>query len=270
MYLNVYVPGLQYEHGIFRYHRSQPLPSAALMSPMTRNFVAALKDFAARHEIPLVQFEKGQRKDTVMAEHLRRFASEEGVVFIGKAQENTPVFRTERRRGYDTASISDRISHARRFIVDRLLLTHFTLTAALMGLLTFGVTTIGTLTPPACLHAHRFCLLLFTPLQSHVGRVSSSIHRVPGGTDRSGPDLLRRCERSFIATPARRANQRIRASIRSSSDVWTGSWQYHADQLPRPRFAHSWRSAFCSFIVLNLQRRAMDSARCLLCTQCRV
>ena len=29
MYLNVYVPGLQYEHGInrfFRYHRGQPLP----------------------------------------------------------------------------------------------------------------------------------------------------------------------------------------------------------------------------------------------------
>src|SRR6266481_4334515 len=101
MYLNVYVPGLQYEHGInrfFRYHRGQPLPSAALMSPMTRSFVAALEDFAAQHEIPLVQFEKGQRKDTVMAEHLRRFASEEGVVFIGKAQENTPVFRTERRR----------------------------------------------------------------------------------------------------------------------------------------------------------------------------
>jgi len=33
-----------------------------------------------------------------MAEHLRRFAHEEGVVFVGKAQENTPVFRTERRR----------------------------------------------------------------------------------------------------------------------------------------------------------------------------
>jgi hypothetical protein len=49
-----------------------------------------------------VQFEKGQRKDTVMAEHLRRFASEEGVVFIGKAQENTPVFRTERRRNPKT------------------------------------------------------------------------------------------------------------------------------------------------------------------------
>jgi hypothetical protein len=105
MYLNIYVPGLQYEHGInrfFRYHRGQPLPSAALMSPMTRNFVAALEDFAARHEIALVQFEKGQRKDTVMAEHLRRFSREEGVVFIGKAQENTPVFRTERRRNPKT------------------------------------------------------------------------------------------------------------------------------------------------------------------------
>jgi len=105
MYLNVYVPGLQYELGIvrfFREHRGQPLPSAALMSPMTRTFVAALEDFVARHEIPLVQFEKGQRKDTVMAEHLRRFGREEGVVFVGKAQENTPVFRTERRQSPKT------------------------------------------------------------------------------------------------------------------------------------------------------------------------
>jgi len=105
MYLNVFVPGLQYEQGIvqfFRGHRGQPLPSAALMSPMTRSFVAMLEDFVARHGIPLVQFEKGQRKDAVMAEHLRRFAHEEGVVFVGKAQENTPVFRTERRRSPTT------------------------------------------------------------------------------------------------------------------------------------------------------------------------
>jgi hypothetical protein len=37
-----------------------------------------------------VQFRKGQRKDTVMAEHLRKFDKEEGVVFVGKAQEKTP------------------------------------------------------------------------------------------------------------------------------------------------------------------------------------
>src|SRR6202171_5410216 len=105
MYLNVFVPGLQYEQGIvrfFREHRGQPLPSAALMSPMTRGFVAKLEDFVAKHDIPLVQFEKGQRKDAVMATHLRRFAHEEGIVFVGKAQENTPVFRTERRRSPTT------------------------------------------------------------------------------------------------------------------------------------------------------------------------
>ena len=105
MYLNVFVPGLQYEQGIvqfFRTHRGQPLPSAALMSPMTRGFVAKLEDFVTKHDIPLVQFEKGQRKDTVMAEHLRHFERDEGIVFVGKAQENSPVFRTERRRSPTT------------------------------------------------------------------------------------------------------------------------------------------------------------------------
>jgi hypothetical protein len=105
MYLNVYVPRLQAERGIvwfFREHRGQPLPSAALMNPMTRSFVAALERFVAQREIPLVQFRKGQRKDEVMAEHLAKFGKEEGVVFVGKAQEKTPVFRTEKRRSPKT------------------------------------------------------------------------------------------------------------------------------------------------------------------------
>jgi hypothetical protein len=105
MYLNIYVPWLQTEPGVvrfFRQHRGQPVPSAALMNPMSRSFVAKLEDFVARHEIPLVQFRKGQRKDTVMAEHLRKFEQEEGVVFVGKAQEKTPVFRTEKRRSPTT------------------------------------------------------------------------------------------------------------------------------------------------------------------------
>src|SRR6202158_3961198 len=105
MYLNVYVPRLQTERGVvwfFREHRGQPLPSAALMSPMSRSFVAKLEGYVAEHEVPLVQFRKGQRKDTVMAEHLRKFDKEEGVVFVGKAQEKTPVFRTEKRRSPTT------------------------------------------------------------------------------------------------------------------------------------------------------------------------
>lgn len=68
------------------------------MAPLGRRFVAALEAYALEHGLPLVPFRKGQRKDEVMAEHLRRFGRDEGVVFIGKAQEKTPAFRTEKRR----------------------------------------------------------------------------------------------------------------------------------------------------------------------------
>jgi hypothetical protein len=46
-----------------------------------------VEGFAAKHGIALVPLRKGQRKDAVMAEHLRKFQKEEGVVFLGKAQE---------------------------------------------------------------------------------------------------------------------------------------------------------------------------------------
>ena len=39
-----------------------------------------------------------------MLEHLRRFTAAEGVVFIGRAQEKTTVFRTEKRRRPDGTS----------------------------------------------------------------------------------------------------------------------------------------------------------------------
>ena len=107
MYLNVYVPRLQSELGVvgfFRDHRGQPLPSAALMRPISRRFVAALEEFVAREQVALVSFRKGERKDDVMAAHLRKFGKEEGVVFVGKAQEKTPVLRTEKRRSPKTGA----------------------------------------------------------------------------------------------------------------------------------------------------------------------
>jgi hypothetical protein len=105
MYLNVFVPSLQSEGGVvwfFRHHRGHPFPSSALMEPMTKAFIAATERFAKDHQVPLLTFQKGQRKDEVMAQHLRQFQQPEGVVFIGKAQEKTPVFRTERRRNPQT------------------------------------------------------------------------------------------------------------------------------------------------------------------------
>ena len=49
------------------------------------------------HEIEVVQFRPGERKDDVMAERPKRFDDAEGVVFIGKAQEKAPAFRTLKR-----------------------------------------------------------------------------------------------------------------------------------------------------------------------------
>ena len=105
MYLNIYVPQLQREQGVvnfFRFHRGHQFASSALMDPITRTFVSALEEFARREKIPVIEFRKGQRKDDIAAEFFRLFRQAEGVVFIGKAQEKTPVFRTERRRNPKT------------------------------------------------------------------------------------------------------------------------------------------------------------------------
>lgn len=105
MYLNVYVPQLQHERGVvkfFRQHRGATFASSALMAPMTHAFVKAMDDFAKVNEISVVRFAKGQRKDEIAAEHLARFQGEEGILFIGKAQEKTSVFRTQKRRNPET------------------------------------------------------------------------------------------------------------------------------------------------------------------------
>src|SRR2546426_11273067 len=72
MYLNVYVPGLQYASGVaafFRSHRGQLFASSALMAPMSQAFVAAIDTFVAEQALPLIAFEKGQRKDDGRGQH---------------------------------------------------------------------------------------------------------------------------------------------------------------------------------------------------------
>jgi len=100
MYLNVYQPKLQHEAGVaafFRSHRGHTFASSALMDPMTKAFVASVEDFAKQNQVPLVLFTKGQRKEDVALEYRAKFRGAEGILFVGKAQEKTPVFRTEKR-----------------------------------------------------------------------------------------------------------------------------------------------------------------------------
>lgn len=107
MYLNAVVPILQTERGIawfFREVRGYSFASSALMAPMTRRFVEAMERFARSKGLDVVTFEKKQRKEDVAAEYLRRFGGEEGLLFVGKAQEKASVFRTERRRNPSTGA----------------------------------------------------------------------------------------------------------------------------------------------------------------------
>ncbi len=104
MYLNVYVPGLQYPAGLVAFvHRQLDLPiaSTAPLGRISDGFSAAMHRFARDQRVPWVDFVKGQRKDDIAHEHLARFTAQEGVLFIGRAQEKTGLFRTEKRRGAD-------------------------------------------------------------------------------------------------------------------------------------------------------------------------
>jgi hypothetical protein len=100
MYLNVYQPRLQHPEGVVQFlrsHRGYPFASSALLEPVSRAFLAELYRFAEKHDVPVVDFAKGQRKDDLAQEFLARFDHTEGVLFIGRAQEKAPVFRTEKR-----------------------------------------------------------------------------------------------------------------------------------------------------------------------------
>jgi hypothetical protein len=100
MYLNVYQPKLQHEAGVaafFRFHRGHTFASSALMDPISKDFIAAVEDYARQQQVPLLTFAKGQRKEDVALEYRAKFQGTEGLLFVGKAQEKTPVFRTEKR-----------------------------------------------------------------------------------------------------------------------------------------------------------------------------
>jgi hypothetical protein len=110
LYCNLYVPQLQRAEGIvgfIRGHLGQPIASTAVIAPMSRDFVTRLRAFGDAHDIPCIDFARGQRKDDVMHEHLAAFEAAgrtEGVLFIGRAQEKNTVFRTEKRRAADGRS----------------------------------------------------------------------------------------------------------------------------------------------------------------------
>jgi len=99
MYLNVWVPRLAHGAGVagfFVGHRGYKYASTALMDPMTKAYVAEIHRFIAERGLELVHFGK-ERKDDVTQRFLAEFSGEEGVLYVGRAQEKSSVWRTQRR-----------------------------------------------------------------------------------------------------------------------------------------------------------------------------
>jgi len=104
MYLNGYVPSLQSGGGVVYFmkeHLGARVPSTTMVAPLSKRFIEAIERFAATQRVDVVTFEKGQRKDDVAHQYLGAFTGDEGVLFIGKAQEKASVFRTDKRRNAD-------------------------------------------------------------------------------------------------------------------------------------------------------------------------
>jgi hypothetical protein len=95
--LNLYVPTLQHPRALVGYVHTQlglPIASTAPLAAVSARFEKAIHAFAAARDIPVVHLMKGQRKDDVAHQYLGTFLAggcREGVLFIGRAQEKTPV-----------------------------------------------------------------------------------------------------------------------------------------------------------------------------------
>ena len=113
LYVNGYVPMLQAPGHITTFCRQQlnaPIPSPALFRPLLERFTRAVDAFAQQHEVPIIHFSRGQKKDAIAAEQRASFTADEGVVFIGVAQEKATSFKAHK----DTSQPGVRFTFSRQ------------------------------------------------------------------------------------------------------------------------------------------------------------
>jgi hypothetical protein len=101
VYVNGYVPTLQTSGQLVHFlttHLGKPVASPALLGQIGDRFRREVERFVGRQRIEVVRFERGQRKDVVAAARRGRYRGEEGVVFVGVAQERCRSFRARKVR----------------------------------------------------------------------------------------------------------------------------------------------------------------------------
>ena len=104
IYLNGYVRQLQTPkslRGFFAYHRGNPVVSPALLNQMTKGFVEGVEAYSSENNIPVIRFEKNQRKDDIAKRIRNERQVRDGVVFIGVAQEKASAFKGRKVGPYE-------------------------------------------------------------------------------------------------------------------------------------------------------------------------
>lgn len=125
LYLNGYIAQMQTSGGLVYYLRQKGfvIPSPVILGEMTNDYRDQVKKFAEEHGIALIEFEKGQRKDDVVAEYRQAHAGTEGVVVIGVAQEKANAFKAKKRTsgqmvGFDDSRQSVYVNHYYFYLQD--------------------------------------------------------------------------------------------------------------------------------------------------------
>ncbi len=110
IFLQAYVPRLQTVGWVCRFLRWQRgffIPSSAAFGKIGEAYVAEVHRWARLHEIPVVHFAKGDRKEEVARPFLDEAAAAGGdgrVALIGIAQEKAPVWRSWKAKGQEHAA----------------------------------------------------------------------------------------------------------------------------------------------------------------------
>ena len=108
IFLQAYVPKLQSVGQVcifLRWQRKFKIPSSAAFGKIGDAYVKAIHQFAKQHEIPIVTFKKGQKKEDVARPYLEAAAQEgkDRVVLIGIAQEKAIAWHSWPRKGQEQA-----------------------------------------------------------------------------------------------------------------------------------------------------------------------
>jgi hypothetical protein len=126
IYLNGYIPTMQMGGQLVKFiqHRGYEIPSPSVLRQWTDAYKKAVEKFAQEQGIEMIHFEKGVRKEDVAAKYRAEFEGQEGVLFIGIAQERAYAFqgRTKRNQklvGFEYSRQSVFVNHYYFYLQDK-------------------------------------------------------------------------------------------------------------------------------------------------------